>query len=146
MSCHIFHMSCGEMGKVLYAWGLTYTQKYRSRFCRIWKPPSHTQGCVGCDTRTTVHGWVDIYSTCLVIHGKDLTASMGCNPYIWMPSIQTKHRPPKMWAHVWKDLQNHQAIHMEVLVMVQGTSDRGLVVVHSTCLADAWEMSHKSGM
>ena len=61
MGCHTFQISCGYMGKVSQAWDVTHTlgcppsrpqttgTSYGPRFCRICRPPNHSQGGVGSD-------------------------------------------------------------------------------------------------
>ena len=62
-------------------------------------------------------------------------------------ALDPDHIPLKMWTQVWQDLQNHkEAILMELLVVIQRTSDHGQLDIHFTYLVDKWEGYYKPGM
>ena len=106
IGCHPFHMSCGCMGKVLKAWGVTYTH-------RCPTPRPQTTKAVGQDfagelqTTKPFPGmcglwlWYNVsvdmdglpsFPHVLLVHGNDLT-SLECYPYTRIPYIQVTDFP-----------------------------------------------------
>ena len=74
-------------------------------FCRIFEPPSQSQGGVDCDSdiiRISGHGWVDIHVTCLV-EAWERSDKSGIQS-IHRNDLHPGHRPHKMWAKVWQDI------------------------------------------
>ena len=71
----------------------TYHQSYGPRFCRICKPPNHSQGGVGCGMMCQ-WSWMGCnpFPHVSLIHMEVLTG-LGCTPYKWMLSIQATDPP-----------------------------------------------------
>ena len=128
MGCNKFHISSWDIEKGLTCLGCnlqigmpsiqaTDLPKCGSRFCSICKSPCHSQGTKGCDTMNSGHGWVDIHFTwCLVDSWKSYDRPGMQSSH--RDALHPGHRPPKMLAQVWQDLQNHEGIHMEVWAVI----------------------------
>ena len=108
--CYIFHMLCGYMGKVWQVWDAIHIQGYplsrpqTSQDVGIGlsgstKPPSQLHWGVGCGERYqwSWMGWKPFIMSCGCMW-KDWQ-SLGCNPYIRMPSTHAAYCP-LYWAMV----------------------------------------------